>query len=122
MDSDSEKEDESHPLYAKTILERVYDLLKDPKGWLKHRFCNDAEDAFCLSGAFRKVVGNDSMCDINYLRLIDHEANKAYEAVLIIVENDLEVNYRSIPDFNDAEKTTHQDVLDVLNKAISVVS
>lgn len=96
------------------MIQPLYDLLKDPKHWTKGSYAKDAEglpvssaspDAvcWCLGGAISKV--SDNIEDANaYFNRLEEILTEMYDA-------------ESIEEFNDDLKTTHADVLKVIEEA-----
>lgn len=100
----------------KTDLQQVRDLLADPKRWTQGSYARDADgnplsyrhpDAvcLCLDGAVIEIAG-----DTEGARYTEMQAH-------LEAQNDGN-NYAN---FNDAEDTTHADVLAFLDKAIAAL-
>jgi hypothetical protein len=95
-----------------TVVE-MRELLTDPKHWIKHSYaeddegnpleegCNEYAVCWCLMGAYEKVVGEKAP-----LSRFDFNEQFVY------------ANGVNTLAFNDSEATTHQDVLDALDKLI----
>lgn len=107
------------------VLMAVRDTIKDDRNWNKEFFAQDdqgqdcsvlSDDAtsFCVLGALDKVVY--SFYNTNLTNLYD----KFLEYKRIIEQFVPQVNNKcSVVDFNDSDDTTHSDVIQVLNQAIS---
>ena len=103
---------------AAKILRGARDFIADPSHWVKFSFglkgdmgmdhaLQDA-DRVCSLGAIGKVAGLD--CWGNYMT---DEAWLAERCLLAVV-----TDFSSVPEFNDANETTHGDVVAAFDLAI----
>lgn len=84
------------------LLTEARAKIADPKNWIKGRFVVD--DCYCSVGAvYMSAVGEDN-------RAFRMEAIKALRVA---------AGVESVIDFNDAETTSHADVLAMFDKAIA---
>jgi hypothetical protein len=103
---------------AISIGERVRELLSDERRWTQYTFArlandeplNDynAEDAvcWCLQGAIYHINDNDNALDRNARHLLFSKLESI-------------THYGDVSDFNDSIFTTHADVLNALDEALT---
>lgn len=84
------------------ILTDARAKLEDPKNWTKGRFFG--QDGYCALGAVVLVTPSVQACALR------SEVIRALRAA---------VGVESVIDFNDAETTSHADVLAMFDKAIA---
>lgn len=90
-------------------LEKIYKLLEPRQNWIKGDFkllvgFGDHEHyAFCLAGALRHIDGPNML--------------KAKQIFAVILLTDF--GYTNITSFNDNPATKHEDVLDLITRAIN---
>ena len=104
----------------KEILGQTRALLSPPQSWSQHSWAYDQTDArvplqsktacsWCLEGAIRRVAirGKASEADL--------------DRALALIRDQIQVpgNYPTIQGWNDRPRTTHREVLFVLDKAIA---
>lgn len=98
---------------TRDILSRARELLEDPIRWTKGdwarrpdgtgvSFRDEHAVRFCLGGAVRLVAGRDDDPKLDAIVLLDR------------------LTGGHLPRFNDAETTTHADMLALIDKAIEV--
>ena len=104
----------------KEILGQARALLSPPQSWSQHSWAYDQTDArvplqskaacsWCLEGAIRRVAirGKASEADL--------------DRAFALIRDQIQVpgNYPTIQGWNDRPRTTHREVLFVLDKAIA---
>lgn len=108
-------------------LRELRKLLEDPRRWTKGTFARNIEgfevsasnpDAvcWCLEGAIAKIVGDEIAAS--------DEGSIFYTPLFNVIAACLstaEIEGSGIAGFNDAEDTTHQDVLNLLDGALEYV-
>lgn len=92
------------------IIQGAREILSDPKRWHKGWF-TDGQGAFCVRGALAHVAGNVAMTPLEpWVRLRDH------------LPEDFR-HFAGGPDmlaaFNDHPDTTHQDIINLLDKTLA---
>lgn len=106
----------------KEQLKEIRKLIENPENWTKRFYARDkfdrevydvSEEAckWCLLGAINRIMRSKE----NY---------KNYLVVILILENAIRsiTNHYNIVKFNDDPKTTHEDILNLLDKCIEKVS
>ena len=107
--------------YEQAFIE-MRQLLKAPESWIKGSYAKTGEfgyeaepeskeaTCFCLLGAARKVASSDKalFCDVYF----------AIRQMVRLFHVESVRSTAPIPDFNDAPKTTHADILEFLGVAI----
>jgi hypothetical protein len=91
-------------------IKAAREFLSDPARWHKGSYSNQNHDAFCLLGALEHVSVNASSWDAEDL-IVEHLPGG--------VEAFTTPQLRPIAAFNDDPATTHQDVLNLLDKTLA---
>jgi len=82
---------------------------KNPKHWIKNAGAKTADGK-------PTYPGKDDVAQVCLTGLCKHASSTPYQADYLIglIKRFLPNNYRSVPEFNDAKKTTVEDVVHVL--------
>lgn len=92
------------------VIKGARDILADPKHWTKCGFC-DGRGAFCVRGALAKAAGRP----LNETPLDEWDALTCH-----LPKHFAEISGSDpLSEFNDHPDTTHQDILDLLDKTLA---
>ena len=101
------------------IITDTKQLLSDPERWTKGAYARYGRDGkqiwpkeelakcFCLGGAVIKLTSNASEC------------NAITDVLNIQIRRGKK--YYTLPQFNDAPETTHEDIIGLLDKALETI-
>jgi hypothetical protein len=109
------------------VIRGARDILSDSVHWTKGRqyVKEDLVDKYCLLGALRHAAGlNYAYYAYQDFDMSCYDSDAAREAVnllapLLPVVGDSTYRFPWVTVFNDQPGTTHQDVLNVLDKALA---
>ena len=96
-------------------LVRAYSRIEDPSNWCQGMESLD-DMKWCLVGAFTREI-----CDLRKDNVLPSRVvTDMYWSGLSRLVMSLDSKFESLPAFNDAPNTTHSDVLELYDRAISV--
>lgn len=108
----------------KVILRTVRQLLADPNHWMKYYLAKDEHDRpvyaytpgatkWCLAGAIQRATFYGGAPNVHlYYETLD------YLNPYLPLCHSKKIGFSGVVDFNDDPETTHQMVLDLLDKAL----
>lgn len=109
------------------VLNRARSFIDTPEKWYKGNWSNDEGNCFCTMGAIVKALDFDisEVITMSYedtkAKIHDHPASVALQEVLGIKEHNLGPK-GSIAGWNDFVDTTHAQVMEAFDKAITKAS
>lgn len=107
---------------AARLLKSARALIEKPENWVKGTYnCHvEGRPCFCMVGALERAVEDNTDDDLWCGSPLHQFAAFALLDALFDSELDgVSPKEQTIPDFNDAPTTTHQDVLEVYDVAIA---
>ncbi|MDH7796402.1 MULTISPECIES: hypothetical protein [unclassified Beijerinckia] len=114
-------------------LKAVRTLLTPPAKWTRDYYAMDEEQSqiepwstyatcYCMLGAMNKVVAEGEFPNqLDELTYDTSEKNPRWKALEGAIQIVVTRTHSDIPTFNDDRRTTHDDVLNVLDEAIANV-
>lgn len=96
----------------------ILDLLSNPDHWTKNSAYRDNLKNPCVrsSATCCCLLGAISLCSSSH-KLRNENLTKVYKAIIDINKLDIAVTKLDIVGFNDDPDTTHEDIIEVLEKA-----
>ena len=107
-----------NPMTIQGILSRTLELIREPDNWIKEVYAiNESPTAgkYCLVGALSKAAASDTGTIEEIEEAILQASSKIQS---ILKEMPQEYKQPNLEYFNDHRDTSHEDVIEILKKAI----
>lgn len=96
------------------IIRGAREILSDPKRWHRGNYADDSLERMCILGALGMASDRANV----YATVGGIEFPALYRATQAVQQH-IPADFEFIPQFNDDDSTTHQDVLNVLDKTLA---